>query len=170
MRKWIALLLALVMTVLMAPTAFAFGGASSVTDIWAEIERIEENAVAGESITAEARAQAYADAVDQIAAAVKASADYVPGSLVRNGDILFWDTVDGIGCGYSPRLRARIQDTAVPGADPEAYSGVVTSSYGTRGGSPNSINVAASTPASPPSIRRSVRASPRPRAAPLPRI
>ena len=147
MRKWIALLLALVMTVLMAPTAFAFGGSAQTTDVWTEIERIEENAVKGaDSITAEARAQAYAGAVDQIAAAVKASADYVPGSLVRNGDFLFWDTTDGTGCGYSPRLRARVAETAIPNADPEAYSGIVTHSYGTRGGSAGSMNVAAFQP------------------------
>ena len=100
MRKWIALLLALVMTLLLIPTAFAFGGSAGTTDVWAEIERIEENAVKRRGAAdTESRAQAYAGAVDQIAAAVAASSDYVPGSLIRNGDVLFWDTVDGQGCG-----------------------------------------------------------------------
>ena len=147
MRKWIALLLALVMTLLLAPTAFAAGGSAKTEDIWAQIQRIEEDALHGaDNITMAERTLAYAGAVDQIAAAVQASADYVPGSLVRNGDVLFWDTVDGTGCGYSPRLRARVAETAIPDADPEAHSGIVTHSYGKRGGSPGSMNVAAFQP------------------------
>ncbi len=143
MKRWFALLLALVMTLLLVPTAFAAGSTEAGADIWDQIAAIEANAVKSKgTVDLETRTRAYEGAVDQIAAAVEASADYVPGSLIRNGDVLFWDTVDGQGCGYSPRLRARVAETAIPDADPEAYSGVETVSYATRGGWPGSIDVA----------------------------
>ena len=149
MKKWIALLLTLAMLLSLVPTALAAAPKAEEPprDIWEIISEIEDQAAhTTRAATTETRAAAYAGAVDQIAEAITASSEYVEGSLIRNGDHLFWDQKDGTGCGYSPRLRARIRETAIPDADPEAYAGIITSSYELNGGSPGSASVAAFQP------------------------
>ena len=147
MKRFLALLLAVILACSMIPATYAApeGDKSpeKIEDVWAAIAQIEDNACqARRAVSMEEKVIAYEGAVDLIADAVVRSADYVPGSLIRNGSFLFWDTVDGQGCGYSPRLRARIRETAIPDADPEAVSGIVTDSYAVRGGGPNSVDVA----------------------------
>ena len=147
MKRLTALLLALLLVLSILPTSFAARPEPEQQDIWDQIARIEDQAARRtRAADTEARAAAYAGAVDRIAEAVTASSDYVSGSLIRNGDHLFWDRKDGTGCGYSPRLRARIRESAKPQADPEAYAGIVTSSYELNGGSPGSASVAAFQP------------------------
>ncbi|MBQ6280713.1 MAG: hypothetical protein IJK69_01480, partial [Oscillospiraceae bacterium] len=142
MKKWIALLLAVLLTTSLFPTVTAAKAEADSSDIWAEIARIEDGAINARTVQTEAAAAAYAANVDKIIAAVEASDAYVPGSIIRHGDFFYFTTTDGQVNGYSPRLRAKIRGAKATGADPEAVSGVETTSFGTRGGWPGSKNVA----------------------------
>ena len=142
MKKWIALLLAVLLTTSLFPTATAAKAEADSSDIWAEIARIEDGAINAKAVQTEAAAAAYAANVDEIIAAVEASDACVPGSINRHGDFFYFTTTDGQVNGYSPRLRAKIRGAEATGADPEAVSGVETTSFGTRGGWPASKNVA----------------------------
>ena len=142
MKKWIALLLAVLLTTSLFPTVTAAKAEADSSDIWAEIARIEDGAINARTVQTEAAAAAYAANVDKIIAAVEASDAYVPGSIIRHGDFFYFTTTDGQVNGYSPRLRAKIRGAEATGADPEAVSGVETTSFGTRGGWPGSKNVA----------------------------
>ena len=142
MKKWIALLLAVLLTTSLFPTVTAAKAEADSSDIWAEIARIEDGAINARTVQTEAAAAAYAANVDKIIAAVEASDAYVPGSINRHGDFFYFTTTDGQVNGYSPRLRAKIRGAEATGADPEAVSGVETTSFGTRGGWPGSKNVA----------------------------
>ena len=124
MRKRIALLLALVMTLLLVPTAFAAGGSAGTTGkdapepvhvyteeenalldngVFADIQTVKNTAAVrmggGEKMT-EAD---YAAMIPQVAAAVMKSDTYVPGTLRKNGSLLVWQTTVGIPCCYSPQ-------------------------------------------------------------------
>ena len=146
MKRLIALLLCLALLVSMAPNIFAQNVAEP-EDLWDQIQRLEDSVYKpGRTINVAQAEQAYAGAIEEIIQLVESSADFVPGSIVRNGDFFFWDQKDGTACGYSPRLRARIRETARPEADPEAYAGIETVSYNTKGGWPSSVNVAAFQP------------------------
>ena len=163
MRKWIALLLALVMTLLLVPTAFAAGGSAGTTGkdapepvhvyteeenalldngVFADIQTVKNTAAVrmggGEKMT-EAD---YAAMIPQVAAAVMKSDTYVPGTLRKNGSLLVWQTTVGIPCCYSPRMEAKLAGNRIPGADLKANGGIETVSYDTRGGWPGSVNVA----------------------------
>ena len=142
MKKWIALLLAVLLTTSLFPTVTAAKAEADSSDIWAEIARIEDGAINARTVQTEAAAAAYAANVDKIIAAVEASDACVPGSIIRHGDFFYFTTTDGQVNGYSPRLRAKIRGAKATGADPEAVSGVETTSFGTRGGWPGSKNVA----------------------------
>ena len=142
MKKWIALLLAVLLTTSLFPTVTAAKAEADSSDIWAEIARIEDGAINARTVQTEAAAAAYAANVDKIIAAVEASDACVPGSINRHGDFFYFTTTDGQVNGYSPRLRAKIRGAKATGADPEAVSGVETTSFGTRGGWPGSKNVA----------------------------
>ena len=142
MKKWIALLLAVLLTTSLFPTVTAAKAEADSSDIWAEIARIEDGAINARTVQTEAAAAAYAANVDKIIAAVEASDACVPGSIIRHGDFFYFTTTDGQVNGYSPRLRAKIRGVKATGADPEAVSGVETTSFGTRGGWPSSKNVA----------------------------
>ena len=142
MKKWIALLLAVLLTTSLFPTVTAAKAEADSSDIWAEIARIEDGAINARTVQTEAAAAAYAANVDKIIAAVEASDAYVPGSIIRHGDFFYFTTTDGQVNGYSPRLRAKIRGAKATGADPEVVSGVETTSFGTRGGWPGSKNVA----------------------------
>ena len=124
MKRLIALLLCLALLVSMAPNIFAQNVAEP-EDLWDQIQRLEDSVYKpGRTINVAQAEQAYAGAIEEIIQLVESSADFVPGSIVRNGDFFFWDQKDGTACGYSPRLRARIRETARPEADPEAYAGI----------------------------------------------
>ncbi|MGN1307762.1 MAG: S-layer homology domain-containing protein [Faecousia sp.] len=151
MKRILAVLLVLAM--LPIPATFAQNASSSAkpvaqdaydavtADIWQTIESIEETEVVAKRGKS-AGADSYAGIVDEIIAAVEDSDTFVDGSIHRNGDFFTWETTEGIVCGYSPRLRAKIRTNAVEGANPEDYAGVEVTSYATRGGSASSVNVA----------------------------
>ena len=50
--------------------------------------------------------------VEALIATVTASPYYEEDSLIRNGDHFFWETTNGIPCGYSPRLSAMAREEA----------------------------------------------------------
>ena len=151
MKRILAILLVLAM--LPIPATFALDAEPSAepiaqeaydavtADIWQTIEAIEETEVVAKRGKT-AGADSYAAIVDDVIAAVEASDTFVEGSINRNGDFFTWETTEGVVCGYSPRLRARIRANAVEGADAEDYAGVEVTSYATKGGSPSSVDVA----------------------------
>ncbi len=143
MKRFLALLLTLVMLLSLLPTAIAAPQKGQKIDVWEEICRMEDRATAKcRAADTTSRTAAYSEIVDQIIQVVVSSEDYVPESLVRHGDFFFWDSKDGTGNGYSPRLRAKIRESAQPDADPEAFAETSTVSYAERGGSPSSAKVA----------------------------
>lgn len=147
MKRWIAFLLTLVMILTLLPSAMAATPETPEADVWQEITLLEDQISAFRRVSSqETRQAAFCEIVGQLIEIVKASDSYVPGSLERHGDFFFWDTVDGQGMGYSPRLRAEIRETANPDADPEAYAGTETVSFSARGGSPGSLIVSAFQP------------------------
>ena len=148
MKKWIAMLLALILILsVLPPVSAAEDQTPETEDIWTVITRIEDLAAGcAKADSAQSRSAAYAACTDLIISAVENSENFVPGSIVRHGDFFYWDETDGTACGYSPRLRAQIRESADPDADPEAFSGIETVSYAGKGGYPSSINVAAFQP------------------------
>ncbi len=117
--------------------------ADAEPDVWVQIERYENERLAEQGIeAARADARDFAAMTDGVVRIVENWSGYVPGSLVRNGDHLFWDGVDGTGHGYSPRLRAKLRSESLTGAEPASVSGAETVSYAEKGGSPNSSAVA----------------------------
>ena len=76
---------------------------------------------------------------DAAAALVCNSADYVPGSLERNGNSFTWWTTGGIRCVYSPRMR-QIEKEMVTPENPIA-DGAYNEPAPTKGGWPSSNQV-----------------------------
>ena len=148
MKKWISFLLAIAMLVSLFPTVFAApADETPERDIWEVISEIEDSADAAAHVTGiEDRTAAYSAKVDEIIDAVTSSSSYVPGTLERHGNFFFWVDADGNPNGYSPSLRARQRSGAVPGADPMDYAATEVVSYASKGGSPDSMNVAAFQP------------------------
>ncbi len=73
---------------------------------------------------------------------VTSSPYYEEDSLIRKGEQFFWETIDGIPCGYSPRLAEKAANAPpLANYDPSTAETVITASYKTRGGSPNSRDV-----------------------------
>lgn len=73
---------------------------------------------------------------------VKASDNYVEGSLQQNGESFTWKTEEGISCHYSPRLRQQMREAKLnPQYDPNEEVPVESVSYATKGGSPSAKNV-----------------------------
>ena len=70
---------------------------------------------------------------------VKASENYVEGSLERNGDSFTWWTDEGIRCIYNPRMREKYDNMVAP-EDPIA-DGVYNEPVATKGGWPSGNQV-----------------------------
>ena len=149
MKKWIALLLTLAMLLSLVPTVFAAAPKAEEPprDIWEIISEIEDSAdQKAHTASLAGRTAAYSAKVDEIIDAVTSSSSYVPGTLERHGNFFFWVDADGNPNGYSPSLRARLRSGAVPGADPMDYAATEVVSYASKGGSPDSMNIAAFQP------------------------
>ena len=133
--------LAILLTaLLLLPFGIAVRGTAETTeDIWALIGTIEDEALSGKK-SAKTTTEEYAELTDAVEQAVLAWDGYVEDSLIRNGAVLFWDGKDGIGYGYHPSLRAKMNNAGTTEA-PDAPD-VQTFDYQTRGGQPDSKNVA----------------------------
>ncbi|MGM9553669.1 MAG: hypothetical protein ACI3V2_05140 [Faecousia sp.] len=147
-KRLFAFVLMIAMVFTMLPNAFAAHGNkpgrtakepsaadyAAVDEVWAEITA-KENRLTAKRASAK-------QTTDAVIATVKASDNYVEGSLARNGDSFTWMTEQGIACHYSPRIREQMRSTKVNASfDPTAEVEVETISYAKRGGSPSSKDV-----------------------------
>lgn len=97
---------------------------NTCSDIWAEIDALEASAISGrkgapaagaepEDLIVEDEPQKltavdFANMTDDVEQMVLDWDGYVAGSLVRNGDVLFWEGEDGIPYGYFPDAREKL--------------------------------------------------------------
>ena len=137
MKRLISSLLVL----LMLPVQPIFSvRASEHTDAWEQILAIEDSVCARRGGSTVYSAQAFTAALDEITEAILSSPEYVPDSMFQNGDAIYWETTDGMACGYCPSLRARVRNSAIP--DAEEPENEPAGAYAVRGGSPGSVDVA----------------------------
>ena len=144
MKRFTAILLALL---LLAPLCFGIlagkAQAETIDDIWALITAYEDRQfLKGQVTCGTASVNDYASLCDGIIDVVESWNGYAKGSLIQNGEHLFWDGTDGVGYGYSPRLRQKVRGANATGADPASVSGIETFSYAARGIFPNSTDTA----------------------------
>ena len=139
MKRLFALLLCTLLLLSLLPVSAL---AAEPADIWEQISAIEDRAAARRGATTlDSRAEAYAEVLEEIVAAVEASPSYVPDSLIRSGKFIFWMSDNGDPCGYAPHLSAKLREHAIPDADPDELAAVETVSYAPKGGYPNSLEV-----------------------------
>ena len=100
--------------------------------MWEEVNAKEESMLAKKAPTSKT--------VDALITTVTQSPYYEEDSLIRNGDHFFWETIDGIACGYSPRLSARARSAKAP-VNYAPTPATVTYNYGTRAGGPGAKDV-----------------------------
>jgi hypothetical protein len=80
--------------------------------------------------------------VDALIATVTASPYYAENTLIRNGDHFFWETIDGIPCGYSPRLSMEGRNATISNDyDVVMAESTFTTSYSLKSGSPGNQDV-----------------------------
>ena len=141
MKRLIAILLSALLLLPLGLVMHTDGAsADTVDDLWAQITEYEDSRLSAMGIMpSQATGSDFGSLSDGIAAIVKSWSGYVPGSLVKNGDHLFWDGTDGMGYGYSPRMREKMRSGAI--AEIGAEGTIETYSYA-RGGSPANNNVA----------------------------
>ncbi len=146
MRRLLALLLVCAMVLGLTPSAFATEVESEPTPLTQEdyetADLIWEAVYAKETEMRSKRAPLY-NTIEALITEVTSSPYYAEGTLIRNGEHFFWETTDGIPCGYSPRL-AELGRNAAPmtGYDASiAENTVLTASYETKGGTPGSREV-----------------------------
>ncbi len=116
MKRFLALLLILALSLSLLPMTFAAKTETPSTEplkeenyaladlMWEEINTKEESMLAKKA--------PVSHTVEALIATVTASPYYEEDSLIRNGDHFFWETTDGIACGYSPRLSALAREEA----------------------------------------------------------
>ena len=137
MKRLLAFLLAAFLLLPMGLMRLPAGtSADAEEDIWVQIERYENRRLDEQGIASvNATETDFAAMADDVQRIVESWSGYVLGSLVRNGDFFTWDGKDGIGYGWSPRMR-KIDRCRTEPANSEAYEGVETVSYAAKGGSP----------------------------------
>ena len=141
-KRVLALLLALVMVIGLLPTiAFA---ADKSADVWSQILDYEATHIKKNRSTGKVSADDYAAIAGDVAEIVMNSDDYKPGTCTYDPDsdnaVFFWEDANGEPQGYSPALRAKIENGS-NGADPATVGETVTESFAKKGGSPSSNNV-----------------------------
>ena len=143
-KRLLALLLALLLVVTLLPADSAGAAGIDTDDIWAQITALEDDALARRArADGEPTAADFAALSEDVERLVVNSGDFTPGSIIRHGSFFYWTSASGEVCGYSPALRAKMRASSVDtDADPEAFSGVETASYATKGGIPGSVDVA----------------------------
>ena len=139
MKRFLAMLLVLVMALGLLPTAAFAAKCATADDLWQQIIRLEDKKIPakrGEKRTADD----YAAIVDDVIALVESSSAYRKGTIERHGDFFFWETKDGEVCGYSPRTAAKYHNGEITVPD-DVEAGIETVSYATRVNTPNSKDV-----------------------------
>ena len=147
MKKFLSLLLSLVLLLALVPCTIAQPDASDAKPlsyeaqfpeaiaIWDEIEALETTQLQKRATQSQTTQTIYA--------LVEADASTKADTLTWHGDMFFWETTDGAACGYSPRLREKIRATTVDAnAVVPENEAPITVSYASKGGSPTSTNVA----------------------------
>ena len=99
--------------------------------MWEEVNELEEQMLAKRAATSKT--------IEALINTVTASPYYAEGSLIRNGDHFFWKTVDGIACGYSPRMSAVAREADI--STEEQTPSTLTYSYGTKAPSASARDV-----------------------------
>ena len=147
MKRLLVLLLVLAMVLGSFPTVFAVKSAKETPDrvltdedfiladlMWEEVNAKEE--------AMKAKKAPVSKTVEALIATVTASPYYEEDSLIRNGDHFFWETTNGIACGYSPRLSAQAGEAkALEGYDVATAPTVLTESYRARSNTPGGKDV-----------------------------
>ena len=109
MKRFLALMLTFALLLGMVPMTFAADRKDSSAPLTAEdyvtADLMWDAVTEKETLMLSKRAP-ISKLVDALIETVTASPYYEEDSLTRNGDHFFWETVDGIACGYSPRLSA----------------------------------------------------------------
>ena len=147
MKRWIALLLCACMLFGLMPTvSFAKEAEEKSARVLTEEDYATADLMWQSVNEKEAQLQAMripvADPTEALIQTVTSSPYYEADSLIRNGEFFSWKTVDGIACGYSPRLR-EIAESAetLKDYDPNTAPTVLTTSYTNRSGHPKTNNV-----------------------------
>ncbi len=142
LKRLFALLLAALLLPLGVLRASEPTNAETEPDIWVQIERYENKRLEAQGVTtATATALHYGAMADGIVAIVEAHSSYAPGTLFRSGESVFWDDVNGMGCGWVPNARQKLRANPT-GADPMEVASVEVTSYAGKGGYPYSSDVA----------------------------
>ena len=145
MKRFLSLLLLLAMVLGLVPTAFAAEREDSPTPLTEEDYLTADLMWEGVNATEERMQSKKAtprQTTEAIVAEVTSSPYYAQDSLIRRGEQIFWETTDGIPCGYSPRLSETLRNaTASEGYDPATAETVLTTSFAARSGFPGSKDV-----------------------------
>ncbi len=142
MKRLLAMLLLIAMVLSLIPTVFAVErdrGTVLTPEDYALADLIWDELYATEELMTAKRAP-VSKTVEALIDTVTASPYYEEGSLSRNGDHFFWETVDGIACGYSPRMSAIAQGADIA-QEPQNTATTLTYSYGTRASAPDAKDV-----------------------------
>ncbi len=144
MKRIFALILVLALVLSLLPGVFAAKAedpapAPLTEEDYALADLMWEELVAEESFQLAKKAP-VSHTVEALIATVTASPYYEEDSLIRNGDHFFWETTDGIACGYSPRLSAMAREDA-SSTEQVAADSDLPSSYTFKGGSTTGKNV-----------------------------
>ena len=145
MRKFLALLLTVAMVLGLVPSVFATPAEAEAKVLTQEDYYTADlmwEAVNAKKAEMKERKATPRQTTEALIQQVTTSPYYEEDSLIRNGDHFFWKTVDGVPCGYSPRLAEKAENaTPLAGYDPATAETVITTSYATKSNSPNSREV-----------------------------
>ena len=137
-RRWLCLVLALVLLAGCLPVSAAFGAESeraaaasrAITeadeallrqDVFARIDAVVEAAAERTGGAAALTVGDYCAMLPQVRQAVEASQTYAPGTLRQNGSYLTWETLEGFACCFDPRMEAVVRGSASTGTETEAF-------------------------------------------------
>ncbi|MBP3412660.1 MAG: hypothetical protein J6K89_05310, partial [Oscillospiraceae bacterium] len=144
MKRFLALFLVCCMVLgLMPAVAFAQEApADPLTDADYVLADLMWEAVNQKEQEMHSKRSPVSKTVDALVNTVTSSPYYAEGSLIRNGDFIVWETIDGIPCGYSPSLFNRTRDAKpMEGYDPATAETELTVSFHTKGGTPGNRDV-----------------------------
>lgn len=134
-KRLLAIFLALTLLLGVCPVGISAQAAPLTEADYTSVDALFDSIDAMEA-SHQKRSVSQSQITDAVQALVEDSSDYVPGSLVRNGDAFTWMTVQGIRCAYNPRLQKIHEDTPDSGEDR-----IANEPSATRGGWPTGNQV-----------------------------